>query len=59
MQLNDAAYDSKLFNFVDLNHLSNAVGDSYRDPVTNVLTCGTVDNPFRDVLRLTFLEGLI
>ena len=44
MQINDAQYDSKLFNFVDLNHLSNAVGDSFRDPVTNVLTCGTPSN---------------
>ena len=57
MQLNDAAYDSKLFNFVDLNHLSNAVGDSYRDPVTNVLTCGTVDNPISGCTPFNLFGG--
>jgi outer membrane receptor protein involved in Fe transport len=57
MQLNDAAYDSKLFNFVDLNHLSNAVGDSYRDPVTNVLTCGTIDNPISGCTPFNLFGG--
>ena len=57
MQLNDAAYDSKLFNFVDLNHLSNAVGDSFRDPTTNVLTCGTVDNPISGCTPFNLFGG--
>ena len=57
MQINDAAYDSKLFNFVDLNHLSNAVGDSFRDPVTNVLTCGTVDNPISGCTPFNLFGG--
>ena len=43
-QINDAQYDSTLNNFVNLAHLSNAVGASFRDPVTNVLKCGTTTN---------------
>jgi len=57
MQLNDAQYDSKLYNFVDLNHLANAVGDSYRDPVTNVLTCGTSANPISGCTPFNIFGG--
>ena len=57
MQLNDAQYDSKLYNFVDLNHLANAVGDSYRDPVTNVLTCGTIANPISGCTPFNIFGG--
>jgi outer membrane receptor protein involved in Fe transport len=57
MQINDAQYDSKLFNFVDLNHLANAVGDSFRDPVTNVLTCGTVANPISGCTPFNIFGG--
>ena len=57
MQLNDAQYDSKLYNFVDLNHLANAVGDSYRDPVTNVLTCGTAANPISGCTPFNIFGG--
>jgi len=57
MQLNDAQYDSKLYNFVDLNHLANAVGDSYRDPITNVLTCGTPANPISGCTPFNIFGG--
>jgi len=40
VQINDAAYDSKLYNFVDLNHLAKAVGPSFRDSA-GVLRCGS------------------
>ena len=40
VQINDAQYDSKLYNFVDLNHLAKAVGPSFRNSA-GVLQCGT------------------
>ncbi len=42
-QVNDAQYDSKLYNFVDLVHLANAVGPSFR-AADGSLKCGTPDN---------------
>ena len=43
-QLNDAQYDEKLNNFVNLFALANAVGPSFRDPATGALQCGTPGN---------------
>jgi len=57
VQMNDAAYDSKLYNFVDLNHLSNAVGDSFRDATTGVLTCGTPENPIAGCTPFNLFGG--
>ena len=57
MQINDAQYDSKLNNFVDLNHLANAVGDSFRDATTGVLTCGTPANPIAGCIPFNIFGG--
>jgi len=40
-QYNDAQYDSKISNYINLAHLRNAVGPSYRDPVSGLAVCGT------------------
>ena len=42
-QINDAQYDSTLSNFVNLTHLANGVGASFRD-AQGTLRCGTTDN---------------
>ena len=57
MQLNDAQYDSTLDNFVNLSHLANAVGASFRDPVTNVLKCGTPTNVIAGCIPYNIFGG--
>ena len=56
-QINDAQYDSKLKNFVDLGSLGLAVGDSFRDPVTGALTCGTVEVPISGCVPFNIFGG--
>ena len=56
-QINDAQYDSKLYNFVDLVHLGNAVGDSFRDPVSGALTCGTPEAPVSQCVPFNIFGG--
>lgn len=43
-QYNEAAYDNKMENFINLAHLRNALGPSYRDPVSGALVCGTPES---------------
>ena len=56
-QINDAQYDSKLYNFVDLGNLSLAVGDSFRDPVSGALTCGTPEAPIGQCTPFNIFGG--
>ena len=56
-QINDAQYDSKLKNFVDLGSLGLAVGDSFRDPVSGALTCGTVEAPIAQCTPFNIFGG--
>ena len=56
-QVNDARYDSKLYNFVDLVHLSNAVGPSFRDSATQELKCGTPDNVIAGCVPFNIFGG--
>ena len=57
VQLNDAQYDSKLKNFVDLSHLALGVGDSFRDATTGTLTCGTPTNPIGQCTPFNIFGG--
>ena len=57
VQLNDAQYDSKLMNFVDLSHLALGVGDSFRDATTGALTCGTPANPIGQCTPFNIFGG--
>ncbi len=56
-QINDAQYDSTLKNFVDLGSLGLAVGDSFRDPVSGALTCGTVEVPISGCVPFNIFGG--
>ena len=56
VQINDAQYDSKLYNFVDLNHLAMAVGPSFRDS-GGVLRCGTAAVPIHGCMPFNIFGG--
>ena len=56
-QINDAQYDSQLKNFVDLGNLALAVGDSFRDPVSGALTCGTPEAPIGQCTPFNIFGG--
>jgi iron complex outermembrane receptor protein len=53
---NDAAYDSKLYNFINLFNLANAVGPSFRD-AGGALNCGTPDNVIRGCVPFNIFGG--
>ena len=56
-QVNDARYDAELFNFVDLVHLANAVGPSFRDAATQELKCGTPDEVINGCVPFNIFGG--
>ena len=52
---NDAQYDSKLYNFINLFNLANALGPSFRD--NGALTCGTPGNTIRGCIPFNIFGG--